>query len=244
MKKSKWIWYYGDFELYHTQDMMNRSEVRGMYYPPMWRVDGVHHNLFVYKIATLTAPEKMRVYSNGGDVSVTVNGARFDPSKPIKLDAGRNFVKVNVYKTSGLPALYIEGDTFASDESWRVGSYGGLDCRVGMSEHYVKKTDDPEKFFFKYKEIYPVSRMNVRGGTLFDFGRETFGLLCVSNSDTSREGLVPVVYGESREEALDKKNAVVSDVFDLSKSAVMYKSRACRYVFVGAKNVDARCEYE
>ncbi|MBR6051901.1 MAG: hypothetical protein IKP68_11975 [Clostridia bacterium] len=244
MKKSKWIWYYGDFELYHTRDMMNRREIRGLYYPPMWRVDGIHQNLFVYKIATLDAPEKMRVYSNGGDVSVTVNGVRFDPAKPIKLNAGKNFVKVNVYKPSGLPALFIEGDTFASDESWRIGSYGALDCRVGTSEHYVKKTDDPEKFFFEYKEIYPVSRESVRGGTLFDFGKETFGLLCVSNGDTSREGEVPVVYGESREEALDQKNAVVTDVFDLSRSAVMYKSRAFRYIYVGDKNVDVRCEYE
>lgn len=244
MKKTKWIWYYGDFELYHAREMMNRREVRGLYYPPMWRVDGVHQNLFVYKIATLDAPETMRVYSNGGDVSVTVNGARFDPAKPIKLEAGRNFVKINVYKPSGLPALYIEGDTFASDESWRVGSYGALDCRAGTSEHYTKKTDDPEKFFFEYKEIYPVSRENVRGGTLFDFGKETFGLLCVISNDTSRAGEVPVVWGESYEEALDKKNAVITDVFDLSKSAVMYPSRACRYVFVGAKEVDIRFEYE
>ena len=244
MKKSKWIWYYGDFELYHTRAMMNRREVRGLYYPPMWRVDGVHQNLFVYKIATLDAPETMRVYSNGGDVSVVVNGERFDPEKPIKLAAGKNFVKINVYKPSGLPAVYVKGDTFASDESWRVGSFGGIDSAVGTNEHYTRLSDDPEKFFFEYKEIYPVSHKNTHGGTLFDFGRETFGLLCITNADTSREGAVPVVWGESVNEALDKKNAIVTDVFDLSKSAVMYPSRACRYVFVGAKNVDVRFEYE
>ena len=243
-KKSKWIWYYGDFELYHSRAMMNRREARGLYYPPMWRVDGVHQNLFVYKIETLNAPETMRVYSNGGDVSVTVNSERFDPNKPIKLAAGKNFVKVNVYKPSGLPAVYIKGDTFASDESWRVGSYGGIDPAVGTNEHYTKLTDDPEKFFFEYKEIYPVSRKNVRHGTLFDFGKETFGLLCVMNGDATRAGTIPVVWGESKEEALDKKNAVITDVFDLSKSAVMYPSRACRYVFVGAKDVDVRFEYE
>ena len=153
MKKSKWIWNYGDFELYHTQAMMNRREVRGLYYPPMWRVDGVRQNLFVYKIATLDSPETMRVYSNGEDVSVTVNGVRFDPKKTIPLDVGKNFVKVQTYKPSGLPALYITGETFASDESWRVGSYGALDCRVGTNENYTRQSDDVEKFFFKYKKI-------------------------------------------------------------------------------------------
>lgn len=244
MKKSKWIWYYGDFELYHTRAMMNRREARGLYYPPMWRVDGVHQNLFVYKIATLDAPETMRVHSNCIKVSVTVNGARFDPSKPIRLDAGKNFVKVQAYKPDGLPALYIEGDTFASDESWRVGSYGALDCPVGTSRRYAKKTDDPEKFFFEYKEIYPVSRENVRGGTLFDFGKETFGLLVIKNEKPDRNGSSAVVYGESREEALDGKNAVVTDVFDKSRSVNGYRPRALRYVFVKDKFVDATLDYE
>ena len=244
MKKSKWIWNYGDFELYHTQKMMNRREVRGLYYPPMWRVDGVRQNLFVYKIATLESPEKMRVYSNGGDVSVTVNGARFDPKKPITLDVGKNFIKVQTYKPTGLPALYIEGDTFASDESWSVGSYGGLDCRVGTNENFVSRSDDPEVFPFKYKKISPVACENVRGGTLFDFGRETFGLLHIENKNTKRRGVCPVVYGESREEALDKKNAVITDVFDKSLIGQTYPSRACRYVFVADKDVSVSLDYE
>ena len=244
MKKSKWIWYYGDFELYHTREMMNRREVRGKYYPPMWRVDGVHQNLFVYKIATIETPEKMQVHSNGIKVSVTVNGTRFDPAKPIKLDAGRNFVKINVYKPSGLPALYIEGDTFASDESWSVGSYGALDCHVGTNEYYTKKTDDPEKFFFEYKEIHPISRENVRGGTLFDFGKETFGKLTVKNTNPERQGTAFVVYGESREEALDKKDAIITDVFSKGESEKTYPSRSLRYVFVKDKFVDATLDYE
>lgn len=243
MNKSKWIWNYGDFELYHTQAMMNRREVRGLYYPPMWRVDGVRQNLFVYKIATLDRPETMRVYSNGGDVSVTVNGVRFDPKKTIPLDKGKNFVKVQTYKPSGLPALYITGETFASDESWRVGSYGALDCRVGTNENYTRPSDDVEKFFFKYKRIYPVGRENVRGGTLFDFGKETFGILNIINNNP-QGGKVAVVYGESREEALDKKNAVITDVFDASTPSASYRTRACRYVFVGTRCVDVSLDYE
>lgn len=244
MNKSKWIWNYGDFELYHSQAMMNRREVRGLYYPPMWRVDGASKNLFVYKIATLDAPEKMRVYSNCVKVSVTVNGARFDPEKPIALEAGKNFVKVQAYNPCGLPALYIEGETFASDESWRVGSYGDLDCRVGTNDHYTKKTDNPREFFFKYKKIRPAARESVRGGTLFDFGRETFGTLVIENGKPGRSGSSAVVYGESREEALDEKNAVITDVFDKNKAVNGYRSRALRYVFVKDKFVNVSLNYE
>ena len=244
MKKSKWIWNYGDFELYHTQKMMNRRERRGLYYPPMWRVDGVRQNLFVYKIAVLDAPETMRVYSNCGDVSVTVNGARFDPNKPVQLDVGRNFVKINVFKPSGLPAVYVKGDTFASDESWRIGNYGGRDYHVGTNDHYTKLSDDPEKFFFRYKTTAHVSRERINGGTLFDFGKETFGLLNVKNKKPGRRGAAAVVYGESREEALDGKNAVITDTFEKSEASHKYPTRACRYVFVGDKNVDVSLDYE
>lgn len=244
MKKSKWIWYYGDFELYHTREMMNRREVRGLYYPPMWRVDGIHQNLFVYKIATLDAQETMRIYSHSKDVSVTVNGKRFDPSKPIKLDAGRNFVKIHVYSPTELPSVYVKGDTFASDESWNVGSYGGHDRRVGTNDAFTSPSDDPSVFPFRYKTINPVSREEVRGGTLFDFGKETFGKLTVKNTNPERQGTAFVVYGESREEALDKKDAIITDVFSKGESEKTYPSRACRFVFVADKDVDVTLDYE
>ena len=119
MKKSKWIWYRGDFELYHGMKLNSRREYRGLFYPPMWRVDGPQPHIRLYKIANLEKEETLRVFTTG-ECLILVNNEKHAQGELIELKEGRNFVKVDIYKPDGLPAAYCEGDTFASEETSRT----------------------------------------------------------------------------------------------------------------------------
>lgn len=242
MKKSKWIWYRGDFELYHGMKLNSRREIRGLFYPPLWRVDGPQPYIRLYKIANLEKKETIRVFTNG-ECLVWINNEKHAPGELIELNEGRNFIKLDIYKPDGLPTAYCEGDTFASDETWKYSSWGLDDLHVGTSDMYTEKADDPEVFKFAYERIKPVSQEIINGGILFDFGKETFGKLIIKNSRISG-GKAIVSYGESREEALDTSDAIITDAFDMSEAEHIYKSRACRYVYIGCENVDAEYDYE
>ncbi|MCQ2436088.1 MAG: alpha-rhamnosidase [Clostridia bacterium] len=239
---AKWIWNRGDFEIYHASLLNNRREDKGHYSAPMWRTDGIRPNALLYKIAELDVPEKLRVHANCA-CSVRVNDAVYDADTDIELKKGRNFVKIFVYNQTGLPAAYAEGETFASDESWMSAGYGADDLNVGCNDMYLDRDDDPSVFVFRYETLTPVSAEKLNGGTLFDFGRETFGLLHVKNEKMSC-GTVDVIYGESREEATDAAHAIITDKFDTSRDGASYRARALRYVFVGSESVTVTLDYE
>jgi hypothetical protein len=69
------------------------------------------------------------------------------------------------------------GDHFASDETWKIGSWGARDVFVGTNEMYTELWDNPEVFKFAYERIHPVSVEETGNGRLYDFGKESFGKL-------------------------------------------------------------------
>ena len=143
---AKWIWYPGDFELYHSMLVHNRREKRGMYYSPMWRVDSPHRNMRFYKIAVLEKPEHIKVVSHIADTELVVNGTKMPTNSDITLGPGKNFIKISVFSQDTFPYVYCEGETFASDESWMTATFGEGDCHVGTNEMYCLPEDDPAVF--------------------------------------------------------------------------------------------------
>ena len=231
MKQSKWIWHPGDFELYHSMLLHNRRTQGGEYYPPMWRIDPVHSTVILYKIAVLEAPEELTVYANTKDAIVLVNGVRHSIGKPISLEAGRNFIKISGFKDGGFPAFYCMGETFASDETWKLASFGAKDLPAGTNEMYTEITDNPEIFKFSYERITPVCAEEMDGGTLYDFGKETFGKVILENVEP-KDISCTIICGESREEALDPENAIVHIPADIKDGAFTSTTVAFRYLFV------------
>ncbi len=231
MKQSKWIWHPGDFELYHSMLLHNRRTLASEYYPPMWRIDPIHSTVILYKIAVLEKPEELTVYSNTKESIVLVNGVRHSIGKKITLEPGRNFVKISAFKNGGIPAFYCVGDTFASDETWKLASFGGKDLPAGTNEMYTEITDNPEIFKFSYERITPVCAEEVEGGTLYDFGKETFGKLILENVEP-KDVSCTLICGESREEALDAENAIVHIPMTAENGAFTSTTVAFRYIFV------------
>ncbi len=82
-------------------------------------------------------------------------------------------------------------------------------------------------------------------GTLYDFGRETFGYLKVKDL----KGTLRVYYGESREEALDREHCETLDVLSCPACCdCIATSKAFRYVYIekeaGSTYTDVLMDYE
>lgn len=235
MKQAKWMWAPNAFELYHGMKLHNRRTTTGVYHPPMWRVDAPARNLFLYKVATLEKEETIVFHANTEDAAMRVNDSQWYPQGvPVTVPKGRVMVKVNAYKESGFPAVYVEGDTFASGEGWRLGSYGLSDLPAGYNDMYTELCDDPEVFKFAYKRIDPVTIEEIDGGVLYDFGKESFGIITIESTvDAGAE--LTFCCGESREEALDPENAVVKINAKCENGVFRSVSVAFRYVFIPGK---------
>lgn len=231
MSKSKWIWNPDAFEHYHGMLLHNRRTVSGTYCPPMWRVDSPSRNLFLYKVAVLEKPETVTMYANTECATILVAGKRYHAGEKVTVPEGRQMIKVNAFKESGFPAIYVEGDTFASDETWSHGSYGGKDVSAGTNDMYTDISDNPEIFKFSYKRIFPLNVEEINGGKLYDFGKESFGKLVFENISAGSDNFT-VYCGESKEEALDAEFAVVRVNIFTDKEKYVSESVAFRYVFI------------
>lgn len=243
---AKWMWYPDDFELYHAMLVNNRREMHGKYYSPMWRVDAPHRNVRLYKIVELEESEEFFAKANDGTIlEIIVNGVRYLGPARITLAPGRNFIKLSAFKDGGLPAIWCEGEHFASGEGWKLASFGMGDEPAGTSDMYDSPDDNPEIFKFSYERLAPVTTENTDGGVLFDFGRELMGKLVFS--DIKSEGKsVFIAYGESREEALDTEHSEIIDTVTLSGNEMRLRSRACRYVYIkdDCKDFSVYYDYE
>lgn len=241
------MWAPKAFELYHGMRLHNRRTVYGRYYPPMWRVDSPAGNTFLYKTAFLEKEETLVFHANTKNAAVRVNGGEWKPEgSALTLPKGKVMVKVSAYKDGGFPAFYVEGETFASDGSWRHGSYGGDDAPAGYNDMYTALSDDPEVFKFEYKRIEPVSAENTAGGKLYDFGKECFGKIIFEGA-LPADAAFPAYCGESREEALDFENSIVKLNVECENGAYTSETVAFRFIYVpdfgGEYTISADFEY-
>ena len=231
---SKWIWYYGDFEIYHSLKLHTRRDEYDYIFPPFWRLDDCWHNVKFKKDVNLAESENITVTVKGSGF-VEVDGVRHSFGRPVCISKGEHTIIVYVINMNGLPSIYVEGSSIKSDESWLVSNYSGGWINAGGNDSYICKTDDTQIFKFCYKEIKPVSQKNLNGGVLYDFGRETFAKLCFEK--VSKE--IDVFYGESEQEAVDIENAYLKARVYPEDSQEL-PCRAFRYLYI-ANASDGDC---
>lgn len=251
MEKSKWIWHPGSFELYHSSLLHNRrttvkntedGKTKSVYYYPMWRVDSPQLNSILEKTVFLERDEEIEFYANTETALLEVGKVALNPGERAVIKAGEHKLCLQGFKKDGFPAYYIKGDTIKTDRTWVVGGDDEKKGRhAGYSDYYTDPSDNPEIFKFEYKKCLPVSKNEVDGGTLFDFGKETFGKVSLEKLPG---GEIFVSLGESCEEALDTKNTTTG----LNASGKSYTSPeavALRYVYVpGVIGCEASVSFE
>jgi len=251
---STWIWYPGDFEIWLGNIFNNRRTERGAMFPPFWKQDSHYVTVEFSKAFTLDKAETITIACEGQFNLMLDGKLQFGMPKTFTVPAGEHKLNLKVWNQATPPALFIDGDTIKTDSSWLVtyedklwidenGVAHGSGIYVPAAHWDFNAIDTPPSaFHLQRKEQQPVATTNPDGypsGTLYDFGRETFGYLKFHG--LQGDGTLHIYYGESREEALDTERCETLDVLECCESVATAElashisslsSKAFRYVFV------------
>ncbi len=259
-QKPTWIWYPGDFEIWLGNIFNNRRTERGAMFPPFWKQDSHYVTVEFSKAFTLDHEETITIAAEG-QFNFALDGKLQFPAKEYTIPAGNHKLNIKVWNQATPPALFIDGNTIHTDATWLAtyedklwidenGVAHGSGIYVPAASWNFNAIDTPpSSFHLERTELRPVSATVPEGdasGTLYDFGRETFGYLKVNGL----KGTVRVYYGESREEALDHDHCETLDVLtsDISHQPSDIASKAFRFVYIekdgDATYTDVLMDYE
>ncbi|MBE6121103.1 MAG: alpha-rhamnosidase [Erysipelotrichaceae bacterium] len=230
---AKWIWYPGDFELYHNLVLHSRREEYDYAYPVMWHIERPQSSCCFSRQITLQEASEIIVYAHGKGYVRAGNQKIGAVGKPLRLPAGTYVLSAEVVCLETFPSVFIDTPEIATDETWVAHFNGAARKYADCSPAFACKDDDPAVFPFSYKEIRPVSQEEISGHILYDFGLETFGPLHISR--TKEMGQVDIFYGESREEALDEEYAYLREHIPAAEGTYTCKARAFRFVYIKAE---------
>ena len=265
--KATWIWYPGDFEIWLGNIFNNRRTERGAMFPPFWKQDSHYVTVEFSKAFSLEREETISIAAEG-QYNLALDGKlQYGMPKTFVVPKGDHKLNVKVWNQSTPPALFVNGETIYSDSSWLAtyedklwidenGIAHGSGIYVPAASWYFNSPDTPpSSFHLEREEKRPACSYDVAtNGTLYDFGRETFGYLKIKGL----QGSARIYYGESREEALDKEHCETLDVvhghcpMDSGKWIMDHEncplSKAFRFVYIekdaGASYDDVLMDYE
>lgn len=253
-----WIWYPGDFEIYHGMCQNFDREERGFFWPAFWKIDNCRpavkftKEVYVGKETSFTVHAQGRGYVALCGLEEREAGAVHDEPKfpfgeKITCGPGKYRIEIAVGNPTGLPCVIIDGEEIHTDGSWMAEDMASAPVRAGYSEWFCSPEQNPQVIEYESEIVEPVAEEKTEAGVLFDFGREMTAetLICfrpaAGGNDSSRR--VTLCYGESREEALDQqwcyqKQTICekesdSDFGKWEKDGTYRtKKRAFRYIFV------------
>lgn len=254
---ANWIWYPGDFEIYHGKCQNFDREEREFFWPAYWRVDDCRHNVkFIKEVKFDKADARFCVHAQGiGHVCIhwkpeELKGQDVLPYmyKEKKFPFGREIVspaqeisvEIIVGNLEGLPTVYVDGD-LESDSSWMATEYSLEPVKAGWNCMYTRPDQNPMVFEYTSRRMDPVCKENVNGGILYDFGREITADTIVEFTEDDKN--FTLCYGESKAEALDTEygyyiHRLSKDMKDSMigkwESAQIYRTklRGFRYIFI------------
>ncbi|SHE74434.1 alpha-L-rhamnosidase-related protein [Dysgonomonas macrotermitis] len=250
-RKATWIYYPGDYEIWLGNEMQNRRTERGGFFPPFWKMDSHYVAVEFSTKLDLPAAEEIEIYVEG-KYNIKLDGKILPAYDRMTIPAGKHNLNIKVYNQANVPAIYVKGKTFGSDETWKVTfedkewideSGKASDTSSGTTYlnagawNFDSPDTPPSKFKLATTPMDAVKIENKEKGILVDFGKETFGFVKFHN--LSGKGKLSVYYGESPEEALDKEYCETLDHFDFgndSRDFVTPDSKAFRYIYIEKDN--------
>ena len=266
--KATWIWYPGDFEVWLGNIFNNRRTERGAMFPPFWKQDSHYVTVEFSKAFTLDHEETITIAAEGqfnfaidGKLQSVATGAircMENDTFTFTVPQGQHKLNLKIWNQATPPALFIDGKTIKTDSTWLAtyedklwidenGVAHGSGIYVPAASWNFDSIDTPPSLYhLECEELRPVSSKSITtNGTLYDFGKETFGYLTVKNL----QGTVNVYYGESREEALDKDHCETLDRLENTEPwDYIAESKAFRFVYIekeaGATYDDVSMDYE
>ena len=218
-------------------------------FPPFWKQDSHYVTVEFSKAFNLQESETITIVCEG-QFNFQLDGKLLFPSTTYTIPAGAHKLNLKVWNQATPPALFIKGKTIITDSTWLAtyedklwidenGVAHGSGIYVPAASWCFDSPDTPpSSYHLEREEHRPVScSTTATGGTLYDFGKETFGYLKVKDF----QGSIRIYYGESPEEAQDKEHCETLDVLtsDVSPqtSSISHHpsdiaSKAFRYVYI------------
>jgi hypothetical protein len=251
-----WIWYPADFEIWLGNRFNNRRTERGAMFPPFWKQDSHWATVEFSREYDLERPETIRIYAEGRYNFMFDGKLQFGEPKEWLIPAGRHKLNIKVHNPVTPPALFIEGETIQSDDTWRVThedkiwidengvAHGsGIYLTPGFW-NFNTPSDRPSLFQLSREEWQAVAthvlthksseeQSEEKNTTLLvDFGKETMGYIVLNAIHGN--GIVELYYGESKAEALDKEYCETLDKLEVEEGQrfVVPESKAFRFVQV------------
>lgn len=250
-----WIWYPGDFEIWLGNEMQNRRTERGAFFPPFWKMDSHYVLVEFSKKTDLKEAEEIEILAEG-QYNVKLDGKIYPNFKKMTIPAGKHSLNIKVHNQASVPAVYVNGKTIHSDDTWHVTfedkewidesgkasdtSSGTVYLNAG-SWNFNDPNTPPSKFKLATTPMLPVKTEKKNNGILVDFGKETFGY--IQFHGIKGTGNIIIYYGESPEEALASETCETLDriYFDKENSTsedpyTSKNSKAFRYAYIENDN--------
>lgn len=244
-----WIWYPGDYEIWLGNQMNNCRTERGAFFPPFWKMDSHYVLVEFSKTIDLAEAEEIEIAVEG-TFNIKLDGKlQFGMPKKFFLPAGKHSLNIKVWNQATPPAIFINGKTIKTDNSWKVTfedkewiDESGKASDTSSGTVYMNagswKFNSPEvlpsQFKLATEPMQAVSVEKKNKGSLCDFGKETFGY--VQFNGLKGKGTLNIYYGESPEEALSTDHCETLDRIPVDQATAldftMTGSKAFRYVYV------------
>lgn len=246
--KATWIWYPGDFEIWLGNRFNNRRTERGAMFPPFWKQDSHWVTVEFSRTVILEEAETITIKAEG-DYNFMFDGKlQFGMPETFVIPVGEHKINIKVHNQATPPALYINGKTVKTDSKWLATyedkiwidengvAHGSGVYMPAATWNFDSQDTPPSLFRLEREEHKPANKENTAaGGTLYDFGRETFGYLKFKN--LKGEGTIFIYYGESREEAQDKEHCETLDRLYVKETTAKTEitvggSKAFRFIYI------------
>lgn len=241
MSSARWIWHYGDFEIYHSLLLHSRRQELGVDYPTMWHTDTPYATVEFLKKFDNEEEETIEAFSNGIGY-LMLDQKRFCLGESVTVKPGRHSVVIRITKIDGLPCVYVKSKSAPSDETWKVTHMTAQEFPAGGTPAFEEKDVTPEVFPFAYETILPTAKKQARDGVLYDFGKQTFAKVSISGAAPAQ--VIAVYYGESETEAFDTKDCILRETVT-GKESYTLTARAFRYLYItGGVGISVTAEYE
>ncbi|MDU1903145.1 MAG: alpha-L-rhamnosidase C-terminal domain-containing protein [Dysgonomonas sp.] len=242
-----WIYYPGDYEIWLGNEMQNRRTERGGFFPPFWKMDSHYVAVEFSTKLDLPTAEEVEIYVEG-KYNIKLDGKILPAYDKMTIPTGKHNLNIKVYNQANVPAIFVKGKTFGSDNTWKVtfedkewidesgkasDTSSGTTYLSAGSWNFDSSDAPPSKFRLATTPMDAIKVEDRNKGILVDFGKETFGFVKFHN--LKGKGKLSVYYGESPEEALDTEYCETLDYFDIDNSSQDFTtsdSKAFRYIYI------------
>lgn len=229
MNKPMWIWYYGDFEIFHNMKNSMRRTQYGCFIPAFWRVSDCNRCVRFRKTVTLDKSDKVSFIADG-KISIKIDGESQEKTT-IVLKEGTHTIVVNVYNQVGIPALYVSGRDVISDNTWEADNrmtLNGANYRPVGYWNLRDKNILPTNYTLPTKKIFPKTLSKKRNEIVLDFAKEVNVKLVVCAA--KKRQFINIYYGESLEEVNSNEFCVLQEKVLVEQADFTSEVRGCRYV--------------